>query len=433
MQKSKVEKGNPELGAPNDSRLQTSSTPNSELRLIVPRSLKILHVIPSVGPLRGGPSEAIHTLTRSLSSAGLQVHVATTDDNGPGRLSVPLMKPVIEQHVHYWYFPRQTRLYTCSWPLSRWLAQHVQDYDLLHIHALFSQASVTAAWWAQRYRVPYIVRPLGVLNRWGLSHRHPWLKKMSFHFIERRILRDAAAVHYTSEQERQEAAELGVEGKPAVIPNPVTVPPGPLTDLTHRFRARYPQLEGKVVLLFLSRLDVKKGLDLLLPAFAVARAHCPALMLVLAGNGEPAYVSHLQREAERLGVSAALVWPGFLTGEEKWAALAGADGFVLPSYSENFALAVGEAMAMGLPVVISDQVGVHQEVAAAQAGFVIACDTEKLAYALVSLAQNPNERRRMGANGQELVRAQFSAEMVTTQVIQLYEKVLALKQKRNCC
>lgn len=389
------------------------------------RPVKILHVIPSVGPLRGGPSETIHTLTRSLASAGLLVHVATTDDNGPGRLSVPLMVPVIEQRVHYWYFPRQIRMYTCSWPLSRWLAQHVSDYDLLHIHALFSQAPMIAAWWAWWYRVPYVVRPLGVLNRWGMSQRRPWLKQVSFRFIERRILRDAAAIHYTSEQERQEAAELGVAGKQVVIPNPVTVPLRPLNDLACRFRARYPQLGGKVVLLFLSRLDAKKGLDLLLPAFALARAHCPELMLVLAGNGEPAYVSHLQGEAERLGVSAALIWPGFLAGEEKWVALAGADGFVLPSYSENFALAVGEAMAMGLPVVISDQVGIHQEVAAAEAGFVIACDTEKLAHALVALAQNPGERRRLGANGQGLVRARFSAEVVTTQVIRLYEELLA--------
>ena len=389
------------------------------------QSLKILHVIPSVGPLRGGPSEALRTLTRRLSAAGLQVHVATTDDNGLGRLSVPLMEPIIEQRVYYWYFPRQTRLYTCSWPLSRWLAQHVPDYDLLHLHALFSQAPLAAAWWARRYRVPYIVRPLGVLNRWGMSHRHPWLKKVSFHLIERRVLEGAAAVHYTSEQERQEAAELGVTGKQVVIPNPLTVPPTLPNDLGHRFRSRYPQLKGKVVLLFLSRLDGKKGLDLLLPAFAMARAHCPELMLVLAGNGEPAYVSHLQGEAERLGVRAALVWPGFLTGEEKWAALAAADGFVLPSYSENFAVAVGEAMAVGLPVVISDQVGICREVAAAAAGIVIACDIEKLAQALVALAQNLDERRRMGAHGRELVRARFSAEVVTTQVARLYEEVLA--------
>lgn len=387
--------------------------------------VKVLHVIPSVGPLRGGPSETIRTLTRGLASAGLQVHVATTDDNGPSRLSVPLMEPVVEQYVHYWYFPRQTRLYTCSWPLSRWLAQRIPDYDLLHIHALFSQAPLTAAWWARRHRVPYLVRPLGVLNRWGMSHRHPWLKKVSFYCFERRVLKEAAAIHYTSEQEQQEAAELGAGEKQVVIPNPVTPPPEHLSDLAHRFRIRYPQIKGKGVFLFLSRLDGKKGLDLLLPAFAAARTHCPEFMLVLAGNGEPADVSRLQVEAERLGVNAGVVWPGFLAGEEKWAALAAADGFVLPSYSENFALAVGEAMAVGLPVVISDQVGIHREVAAAQAGLVITCDTEKLARALVELAQNPHERKRLGANGQELVRSRFSAEVVATRVARLYEEILA--------
>src|SRR5205823_528444 len=112
--------------------------------------------------------------------------------------------------VTHWYFPRQTRFYQFSRPLHRWLSRYVRSYDLLHIHALFSYAPVSAAFTALQSNVPYIIRPLGTLNRWGVKNRRPWLKKLSLSLIERRILGGAAALHYTSEQERLEAAEVGI-------------------------------------------------------------------------------------------------------------------------------------------------------------------------------------------------------------------------------
>jgi len=187
-------------------------------------AMRILHVIPSVGPLRGGPSAAIRTMTRGLAQAGLSVHVATTDDNGPERLRVPYRTPVDEQGVTHWYFPRQTSFYTFSLPLTQWLRRHVIDFDLVHIHALFSYAALPAAYCANRRDVPYIVRPLGVLNRWGMENRRAWMKKLSFRLIERRILAGAAAVHYTSEQERMEAAEVGWQQRAVVIPNATDAP-----------------------------------------------------------------------------------------------------------------------------------------------------------------------------------------------------------------
>src|SRR5579863_9932469 len=110
--------------------------------------MNILHVIPSAGPLRGGPSFVLQAMARGLVARGCNVDVATTDDNGRERISVPLERPVIVDGVRYWYFPRQTRFYTFSWPLFRWLAKHAADYDLIHIHALFSFPAIAAAWWA---------------------------------------------------------------------------------------------------------------------------------------------------------------------------------------------------------------------------------------------------------------------------------------------
>lgn len=371
---------------------------------------KILHVIPSVGPQRGGPSVLMRTLARALSQAGMEVHVATTDDNGPGRLRVPHGVPQQEDGAMFWYFPRQTRFYTFSWPLTRWLARHVREFDLVHIHALFSYAALPAALLAHRAGVPYIVRPLGTLNRWGIQNRRPWMKKLSFRVLESRILASAAGIHYTCEQELVEAGELGVRANPFIIPNAVELPA----------RETRPRPHDRKVILFLSRFDPKKGLDLLFAAFAQVRQQCAGALLVLAGTGDPAWVASLKSDAARLGIAADVVWAGFLSGDDKWAALNGADVFVLPSYSENFGIALVEALACGCPVVLSDQVGIHREISRAEAGLVTPCRVEELASAILNVLTDAALRRRMSENGVRLARQQFSLEAVSRQLAAAY-------------
>jgi len=378
---------------------------------------KILHVIPSVGPQRGGPSVMMRTIARALSQADMDVHVVTTDDNGPDRLNVPLGTPQHEDGATFWYFPRQTTFYNFSWPLTRWLAKHVREFNLVHIHALFSYAALPAALLSHRAGVPYIVRPLGTLNRWGIKNRRPWLKNLSFRVIESRILAGAAGIHYTCEQELAEAAELGVQANPLIIPNAVDLP------------AREPRPESALskdrkVILFLSRFDRKKGLDLLLEAFARVRNRCPEVLLVLAGAGDPAWVAHLRENAQRLGITPHVVWPGFLTGEDKWAALRHADVFVLPSYSENFGVALVEALACGCPVVLSDQVGIHREIARAGAGLVTPCKADELAQALLDVLTDAALRHRMSENGVRLARQQFSLDAVSRKLAETYAAVI---------
>jgi glycosyltransferase involved in cell wall biosynthesis len=357
----------------------------------------------------------MRTLARALSQAGMEVHVATTDDNGPGRLRVPLGVPQQEDGATFWYFPRQTRFYTFSWPLTRWLARHVREFDLVHIHALFSYAALPAALLARRAGVPYIVRPLGTLNRWGIENRRPWLKKLSFRILESRILASAAGIHYTSEQELVEAGELGVSAHPLIIPNAVELPVG---------QASGPVPSDRKVILFLSRIDPKKGLDLLLEAFVRVRSRCPDALLVLAGTGDPTWVAALKNTADRLGIAANVIWAGFLSGDDKWAALTTADVFVLPSYSENFGIALVEALACGCPVVLSDQVGIHREITRAEAGLVTPCRVEELAAAILNVLTDAALRRRMSENGVRLARQQFSLEAVSRQLAAAYAAVI---------
>jgi glycosyltransferase involved in cell wall biosynthesis len=289
-------------------------------------------------------------MARSQAERGLEVHVATTDDNGSGRSEKPASLPMIRDSVKYWIFPRQTRFYTFSFPLTVWLWKHAADYDIIHIHALFSYSSIVAAACAKRACVPYLVRPLGTLNQWGMNYRRPWLKKLSFRLIESRILRHAAGVQYTSEQEAYEATQLGVPHISLLVPNPVEQPR--LTVSRGTFRGAFPSLADRTMILFLSRIHAKKGIDLLLPAFARTRSKHPDAVLVIAGDGDRRVVEELQQQSRDLGLSSGIIWAGFLQGERKRNALADADVFVLPSYSENFGIAVVEAMGAGLPVVV---------------------------------------------------------------------------------
>lgn len=383
---------------------------------------RVLHVIPSVGPVRGGPSAMVRGLARDLSRQGIDTHVATTDDNGPDRLRVPHGVPVRQDGVTYWYFRRHTRFYTFSWTLGMWLAGHIANFDLVHIHGLFSYATLPAAFWADRHRVPYVVRPLGTLSEWSMKSRRPWLKQLSFRFIERQVLKRAAVIHYTSDQERREAEMLDVTTPAVVVP--IGLPDSAETDrVTGAFRDRHPELQGRRIVLFLSRLDGKKGLDLLLPAFAKVRATVADVSLVVAGTGETGFVSRLKGQAAALGIAGDVVWPGFLEGDDKQAVFADADFFVLPSYSENFGIAAVEAMAAGLAVIVSDQVAIHREITQARAGVTVGCDVGELTDALTRLLKDSTLCRSMGEDGRALVRRNYASQSVMRKIIGAYNQI----------
>jgi glycosyltransferase involved in cell wall biosynthesis len=386
--------------------------------------MKILHVIPSVAPHEGGPSFALPLMARGLSEAGVSVDVVTTDDDGRGgHLDAPLGEAVEQSGARFFYFRRQTQFYKASWPMSLWLARNISRYDCVHIHALFSYASSNAARFALSRRVPYVVRPLGVLNRWGMANRRRVLKRLSLRLIERRILENAASVHYTSEQERLEAEEAGVRATAAVIPLGIDTRefhhlPGP-----GRFYEKFPKTAGRDIVLFLSRLDSKKGLELLLPAFADAHSKNPNALLVIAGTGDKALTDDLEGLAARLEIADQIVWAGFTSGQEKLSALAAASVFALPSHSENFGIAVVEAMASGLPCVLSDRVGIAADVERLEAGLIVPCQADAIASALRRLLAEPDLRARLGVRAREAAAERFSLEAMTRALIGLYDRI----------
>lgn len=416
--------------------------------------MKVLHVIPSVSPQDGGPSFAMHLIVRGLQQAGVQVDVATTESNHEKRVN--------HDGANLFYFHRQSEFYKVSLPLSRWLSSHIRNYDLVHIHALFSYSSYTASRVARKNGVPYIVRPLGVLNRWGMQNRRKLLKRLSFRFIEQRIMRNAAAIHYTSQQERLEAEETGARNESVVIPLAVDLSGFRELRGPERFFEKFAHARSSDIILFLSRLDQKKGLDLLLRAFAThdrrrttedgrqtgdgrrmtddrgpssvvglpssSVVGRPRPMLVIAGEGDDQFVAGLRRLADELGIADEILWTGFLGGDDKLSALAAASLFVLPSYSENFGIALVEAMAAGLPCVMSDQVGIAVDAKEYDAGLVVPCEVGPLASAMQRLLDDPELRGRLGDNARHLVEDRFSLEAMSNSLVKLYDRVLSRGQ-----
>jgi len=382
--------------------------------------VKVLHVIPSLSRLRGGPTFVVKTLASHQVRAGLEVHVATTDDDNRGRQSVPLAKPVIADGATYWYFGRTTRTYESSIGLTSWLLRHTAQFDLVHIHSVFTFPATVAAQIAWRKSIPYMVRPLGVLNRWGLKSGRAWAKRLSILLIERAMIRRAAAVQFSSVTERAESAEACPLGRTVVIPNPVDVDaparPG-------QFRRRYPAIADRRMVLFVGRLDPVKGIEMLLEAFAIIRQTSPRAVLVIAGSGDPAYVQTLRRRAQELAIADDVLWTGFLDKAAKAAALADADVFVAPSQSESFGLSAVEALAAGVPVVLSAGAGIAHDVVHAGAGLVISPQPGEIARAVERILNDGELACRLAGRAQTLVRSRYRADAVAAQLVKLYSEI----------
>jgi len=391
--------------------------------------IRALHVIPSLSLKHGGPSYAVRAMARSLAIADVDVTIATTDDDGDNaRLNVPIGEPIKEDEATLYYFRRNILPYKISLGLARWLNANLERFDIVHIHALFSFSSRAAALAARRHSVPYIVRPLGVLNKWGIENRRAFLKQISLRLVEIPMLRNAAAIHYTSEAEKLEASRISDEvavAKSVVIPLPVEIETGNADD----FRQRFPQTSGRRIILFLSRIDEKKGIELLLDAFANVRRQVSDAVLVVAGNGALSYGQKLCQHAKELGITDAVIWTGHLDGALRSGAFAAADVFVLPSYSENFGVAAAEALSAGRPTIVTESVAVSEDIRGCDAGIVVKNDSAELATAICRILSQPNLASRLGANARRLAAERYNINVVGRQLGDLYAAVLKSRRE----
>lgn len=386
--------------------------------------MRILVTSFSIAPRTGGLRVGVLGLCKGLANRGHQVSLYTTNADGNKTLDVPLGVSTLEEDVEVFFYPAQKVIFgnVLSYPMVKALKYRVPNVDLVLIHSLYQLTSTVAAHYCRKFRVPYVLRPHGILDP-TLARRRRWLLKWAYiQLFEKRNFDRAAAIQYSSRMEEEMARHfMAVKSPSLLIPEGISL--DPFAKLPHRgsFRAGYPEMAGKTLILFLGRFHQKKGLELLVEAFSrVAGRHDDA-HLVLAGSGDSDYVMRITKMLRDRGVFDRATITGQLDDNEKFAALRDADIFVLPSYGENFGISVVEAMACGLPVVISDKVGIWREIAEAEAGIVTTCQPEKIAGAIARLLDDPGLRMALGWHGKTLVGAQFSTDRMAERMETAYQ------------
>ncbi len=328
--------------------------------------MRILQIISSMDPECGGVTEGVRQLSEAAMAQGCHVEAATLDPPGAAFLresSFPI-HPLGPSLTPFAYSSR----------MLPWLLQNAGSYDVMVVNGLWQYHSYAARKAALSAGIPYFVYPHGMLDSYfkrtyPLKHLKKWL---FWPWGDYRVLRDAAGVCFTTQEERLSAAKSFwlYSARELVVSLGIVAPPSGRVRQAEAFYARFPALRGKRLALFLGRIHQKKGCDLAIRAFAEVLAAEPDWHLVLCGPDQVGWQAELEKLAGALGLNGRLTFTGMLSGDQKWGALRAADFFFLPSHQENFGVVVAEALACGLPVLISDKVNIWREVKEAGAGLV---------------------------------------------------------------
>ena len=383
--------------------------------------MKILHVVPSYLPAirYGGPILSVHGLCKGLVRRGHEVHVFTTNVDGPRDSAVPLGVPVDLDGVKVWYFEVDSlrRLFWAP-AMKNALRDWLPTFDVLHTHSVFLWPTWAAARAARAHQVPYVLSPRGMLVRELINRKSSVAKNVWLTMVERRNLDGSALVQFTSRREADDARALNLPvHESRIIPNGVE-----LASFDKQGRAAVavrPNGGRRPFILFIGRINWKKGLDRLIRALASV----PGCRLVVAGNDEEHYQPVLQIVAQQAGTADRITFLGSVDGDEKADLLSRALLLVLPSYSENFGNVVLEAMAAGCPVVVTPRVGAADIVRESGGGVVLDGDQECLGAGIRQLISNPSALTQMGVMGREFVRAGYTWDAIANEMDEAYEFV----------
>lgn len=331
-----------------------------------PKNLKILHLIPSADPRTGGPIEAIYQFAELFRRYHVDAEICSLD--------APELEFVKSSIIKIYALGPSYGHYSYNVRLIKWLEDNAAKYHCIIVNGLW-QYTGFASWLAlSSTSTPYYVLIHGMLDPWSI--RTYTLKKIKkwvyWHIIEKRVLRGAKKIIYTSDMERINAKiylknfklqeSVGMLG--------VADPPSNCNFLRAEFFNKYPSLKNKRIILFLGRIHKVKGCDLLIKSFSEVASRDEDLHLVIAGPDQVGWLPTLQALSHILGVQERITWTGMLRGDLKWGALYAAEVFCLPSHQENFGVVVVEALACGKPVLISNKVNIHREVEVDGAGFI---------------------------------------------------------------
>lgn len=368
--------------------------------------MKVLHVAPSLSRAYGGPTYSLAAFARAALDAGAEITIAA-----PTVPADPWLAGVLPEAEIHSFRTLGRGAFLVSLALHDWVRANGSKFDVVHVHGLLNPVSSLTARACVRKRWPVVVRPFGTMSRYTFAHRRGAMKQAYRALLDRPNLQRVSALHFTTSVERAESAWQGIEwGARAFV-----IPP--------------PWLEGASLgeprksadsrtVLFFSRLHPVKRVELLLDAWPEIQRRLPDAQLVVAGDGEAAYARELRRLAERLG--AHVRFAGFVEGAEKQALLRDADVFVLPSLHENFGIAVLEALAAGLPVVLTPQVQLSEFVREHALGIVTEESASALAASVADALEDAVLRKRCRTQGAALVARYFSPIAVGDQLLGMY-------------
>ncbi len=385
--------------------------------------MKVLMVLPGIGPALGGPPRAAIEMATALADRGVAVDIVTTNANGISRLDVPTETWIDRGSWRIRHFRcRGPTKYALSGALLAWLARNVSNYDVVHTIGIFSLPVTVASLLCRRRGIPYVMSLHGMLEPWALTHK-AWKKRLYFPLFEKPALIRAGAIQVLTAAEAKAVAAMAIDTRVEIVPNGINPLEQAAAAGPERFLDAYPRLRGKKRILFLGRLDPVKGIDLLAPALARVRVQCPAAHLVVAGPDNVGYRTQAESFFFAEGCAEHVTFTGMLTGDLKDSALCAADAYVAPSRTEGFSVSILEAMAAGLPCVITRECN-FPEAGAAGAAHVVELDARAIADALLTCLRDPQSAREMGSRARTLVERDYSWAHIAARMEELYFAVI---------
>ncbi|MCC6680128.1 MAG: glycosyltransferase [Phycisphaeraceae bacterium] len=370
----------------------------------------------------GGPPRALVGLAAAQHEAGLHVHVVSGlyPDAPPD-----LIDPLVQRGIPITHLGPVRRKSGYLHGMGRALRPLVRQADIVHIHCLWEWIQHAAASEARRCGKPYIFRPAGMLDPYSLRAGR-WGKRAYLALFLRRDLNGAAAIHFTAEIERDKVSKMGLRAQTIVEPNGIELDDFRSLPAPGSFRQRYPQLGDKPIVLFLSRVHPKKGVDLLIDAFAVAETG--NAVLVIAGPADAAYQQQLEQQIAQRGLTDRVLFTGMLHGLERIEAYVDADLFVLPSHQENFGIVVIEALASGVAVLISDQIDIWPSIRDHDVGRVFALQPLAIAAAIEAGLADVPWRQRTGEAARAYALKRFDWRQIAQRWAEHYQRLAGAAQ-----
>lgn len=387
------------------------------------QTLNVLHVIRSLDPRGGGPIEFMKSVSAEWAKRGHQCDLVTLDaPDDPLISSSPFRTFALGGAASRGYVSGEG--YGYSKRFVPWIRQHSPSYDFVLVHGLWNYASI-GSWRALRGRnVPYFVFAHGMLDPW-FNRAFPIkaaVKTGLWKALESRVLRDARGVLFTTTEERDlaEKSFRPYSARPLVVGLGTRDVRDNAEVQRRAFAQRMPELKGRRFILFLSRIHPKKGIDLLLRAFAQQSDVQPDLDLVVAGPDQVGLKSSLQELALNLGIASRVHWPGMLTGDAKFGAFLAAEFFALTSHQENFGIAIAEALALAKPVLITNKINIWRDIEDDDAGVVVNDDSESVSLGVAKLCTlSAPELQLLSRNARRCFETRYDLRQVAISMIDL--------------